>query len=270
MTKQSPTLRLIQISDLHLVEEGKLLRDVMDTPTRMREALDQLVAFDPAAIIVSGDVGQRNHYVHDDAAAYFGHFQDQLDIPFITVSGNHDPIDSVGTAFNPARIATGPELCDTVHDVRGLRIIGLDSHGVGRNFGHLTDAQYTWLADQLNEPAEHGSLLVVHHPPIPSTTISQRGSGLQEPERLYDVIKDSDVRGILTGHYHHQIAGMLGHIPVWVSGAASYNFDLFSEPTVLRGMDDGWATIVDVYPQTVTFSSVLLTGRNEVFTKTTS
>src|SRR5690625_9987 len=270
MTNQSPTLRLVHLSDLHLVEEGKLLRNVMDTPARMRQALDKVVTLDPAAIIVSGDIGQRNHNVHDDVAAYFGHFQENLPTPFITIGGNHAPIDSIGTAFNPAKIATGPELCDTVHNVDGLRIIGLDSHGVGRNFGHLTAAQHNWLAEVLQEPAEHGTLLTVHHPPIPSTTVSQRGSGLEDPETLHEVIKDSDVRAILSGHYHHQISGTLGNIPVWVSGAASYNFDLFSDPTILRGMHDGWATIVDVYPQTVTFSSVLLSSRQQVFTKDVS
>lgn len=268
MTEPSPTLRLIQISDLHLVEEGKLLRKVMDTPNRMRDALDRVITLGPAAVILSGDIGQRNHYVHDDVAAYVGHFQEQLGIPFITIGGNHDPIDSVGPAFNPAKIVSGPELCDTVHDVQGLRIIGLDSHGVGRNHGHLTHTQLEWLADMVAQPAEHGTLLVVHHPPIPSTTVAQRGSGLQDADKLYEVLKDSDVRAILSGHYHYQVSGTLGHIPVWVSGAASYNFDLFAPGDVLRGMADGWATIVDVYPQTVTFSSLLLTHRDEVFAKT--
>lgn len=270
MTTDSPTLRLIQLSDLHLVEEGKLLRNVMDTPSRMRDALDQMLTFHPAAVILSGDIGQRNHHVHDDAAAYFGHFQDQLGIPFIAVGGNHDPIDSVGSAFNTAKIARGPELGDTVHNVQGLRVIGVDSHGVGRHFGHLTPDQRTWLAEVLAEPAEHGTLLVSHHPPLPSTTVSQRGSGLQEPDKLYEVIRDTDVRAILSGHYHHQIAGTLGHIPVWVSGAASYNFNLLAEDTRLQGMGDGWATIVDVYDDTVTFSSVLFTPREEVFSKPTS
>jgi len=268
MTTPSPTLRLVQISDLHLVEEGKLLRKVMDTPTRMRDALDKLLTLGPAAVILSGDIGQRNHYVHDDAAAYLGHFQEQLGMPFIAVGGNHDPIDAVGRAFNPAKIASGPELCDTVHDVQGLRVIGLDSHGVGRHFGHLTEEQRDWLGEVLEQPAEHGTLLVTHHPPIPSTTVSQRGSGLADADKLYEVIKDSDVRAILSGHYHYQVAGTLGHIPVWVSGAASYNFDLFAETDTLRGMGDGWASIVDIYPDTITFSSVLLTPRDEVFSKT--
>lgn len=263
----TPTLRLIQITDLHLVEEGKLLRDVMDTPARMRETLDKVLTFGPDAIILSGDIGQRNHYVHDDAAAYLGHFQEQLGIPFITVSGNHDPIDSVGAAYNHARIASGPELCDTVHDVQGLRIIGLDSHGVGRNFGHLTPAQYDWLGHMLAAPAQHGTLVVLHHPPIPATTISQRGSGLQDPDKLLAVLQGTDVRGIVAGHYHHQVSGMLGHIPVWVSGAASYNFDLLSEASRLRGMADGWATVIDLYADTLTFSSVLVTPREEVFSK---
>ena len=85
MTTPSPTLRLIQITDPHLVEEGKLLRNVMDTPNRMRDALDKVLTLGPAAVILSGDIGQRNHYVHDDVAAYIGHFQDQLGIPFIAV-----------------------------------------------------------------------------------------------------------------------------------------------------------------------------------------
>ncbi|MDN5815911.1 MAG: metallophosphoesterase [Yaniella sp.] len=267
MTTVSPTLRLIQLSDLHLVEEGKLLRKVLDTPTRMREALDQILTFKPAAVILSGDIGQRNHYVHDDAAAYFGHFQDQIGIPFIAVGGNHDPIDSVGTAFNPGKIASGPELGDTVHDVQGLRVIGLDSHGVGRHQGHLTGEQLGWLRQRLAEPAEHGTLVVTHHPPIPSTTLSQRGSGLQNADELYEVIRETDVRAILSGHYHHQIAGTLGHIPVWVSGAASYNFDLLAEDTTLTGMGDGWATVVDVYDETVTFSSLIITPREKVFSK---
>ena len=268
MTTQSPILRLIQLSDLHLVEEGKLLRDVMETPNRMSDSIDRVLTLGPAAVILSGDLGQRNHYVHDDVAAYVGHFQEQLGIPFIAVGGNHDPIDSVGAAFNPAKIASGPELCDTVHDVQGLRIIGLDSHGVGRNFGHLTQEQLGWLAQMVAEPAKHGTLLVVHHPPLPSTTTAQRGSGLHNAQELYDVIQDSDVRAILSGHYHYQVAGTLGRIPVWVSGAASYNFDLFAPGEVLRGMADGWATIVDVYPETITFSSLLLTHRDEVFAKT--
>lgn len=268
MTTDSPTLRLIQISDLHLVEDGKLLRKVMDTPNRMRDALDRVLTLGPAAVILSGDISQRNHSVHDDLAAYVGHFQEQLGIPFITVGGNHDPMNSIGTAFNPAKIASGPELCDTVHDVQGLRIIGMDSHGVGRNFGHLTQAQFDWLAEMIAKPAPQGTLLVLHHPPIPSTTVAQRGSGLRDSDKLYDVIKDSDVRAILSGHYHYQVSGTLGHIPVWVSAAASYNFDLFAPGDVLRGMEDGWATIVDVYPQTVTFASLLLTHRDEMFAKT--
>lgn len=270
MTELAPTHRLVQLSDLHLVEEGKLLRDVMDTPSRTRDALDQVLTFSPDAVILSGDIGQRNHHVHDDAAAYFGHFQDQLGIPFIAVGGNHDPINSVGAAFNQAKIASGPELCDTVHDVDGLRIIGVDTHGVGRHFGHLTAEQHDWLAQVLAKPAEHGTLLIAHHPPIPATTVSQRNTGLQEADRLYSIVKTSDVRAILSGHYHHQISGTLGHIPVWVSGAVSYNFNLFADSDTLQGMADGWATIIDVYQHTVTFSSVLLTARQEVFSKSVS
>src|SRR5690625_7922697 len=113
MTTPSPTLRLVQISDLHLVEEGKLLRKVMDTPNRMRDALDKVLTLGPAAVILSGDIGQRNHYVHRDVAAYIGHLQDQLGTPFIACGCNHDRIDSLGSAFNQAYLTARPNLCDT-------------------------------------------------------------------------------------------------------------------------------------------------------------
>src|SRR5699024_12723295 len=117
MTELAPTHRLVQLSALHLVEEGKLLRDGMDTPSRTRDALDQALTFSPDAVILSGDIGLRNHHVHDDAAAYFGHFQDALCVAFIAVGGNHDPINAVGTAFNPATIDSGSELRDPDHAV---------------------------------------------------------------------------------------------------------------------------------------------------------
>src|SRR5699024_9925760 len=187
------------------------------------------------AVILSGDIGQRNHYVHDDAAAYLGHFQEQLGMPFIAVGGNHDPIDAVGRAFNPAKIASGPELCDTVHDVQGLRVIGLDSHGVGRHFSHLTEEQRDWLGEVLEQPAEHGTLLVTHHPPIPSTTVSQRGSGLADADKLYEVIKDSDVRAILSGHYHYQLAAHWDPTRGWFSGPPSITSIFFPQPVPFPG-----------------------------------
>ena len=56
---------------------------------------------------------------------------------------------------------------DRVHDVAGLRIVSLDTSVPGYHHGELTDDQLAWLADVLATPAPHGTLLALHHPPIP-------------------------------------------------------------------------------------------------------
>src|SRR6478735_8666236 len=82
----------------------------------------------------------------------------------VWVMGNHDE----RTAY--ARGLFGldsDEPQDRVHDVDGLRIVSLDTSVPGYHHGELTDAQLAWLADVLSTPARHGTLLALHHPPIP-------------------------------------------------------------------------------------------------------
>ena len=58
-------------------------------------------------------------------------------------------------------------MLDRVHDVDGLRIVSLDTSVPGYHHGEISDAQYEWLASVLAKPAPHGTLLAMHHPPIP-------------------------------------------------------------------------------------------------------
>ena len=56
---------------------------------------------------------------------------------------------------------------DRVHEVDGLRIVALDTSVPGYHHGELRPEQLAWLADVLATPAEHGTLLAMHHPPLP-------------------------------------------------------------------------------------------------------
>jgi len=57
---------------------------------------------------------------------------------------------------------------DVVHDVHGLRIIAINSNVEGRLHGSVDDVQLTWLRSALEVPAPHGTVLVLHHPPVPT------------------------------------------------------------------------------------------------------
>jgi 3',5'-cyclic AMP phosphodiesterase CpdA len=93
----------------------------------------------------------------------------------------------------------------------------MDSSVPGEVHGELADAQLEALADELDEPATDGTVLVVHHPPIWSTAPMSELVALREPGRLAAVIRGSDVRLVLSGHTHRVSAGALAGVPVWVS-----------------------------------------------------
>jgi len=82
---------------------------------------------------------------------------------------------------------------DTVVRVGGLRLIGMYSSVPDEVYGELHDAQLHALAVELAEPAPDGTVLVVHHPPIWSTTRQSELVALRDPQRLAAAIRGTDV-----------------------------------------------------------------------------
>jgi 3',5'-cyclic AMP phosphodiesterase CpdA len=69
---------------------------------------------------------------------------------------------------------------DRVRMIDGLRIITLDTSVPGYHHGEISGRQLDWPADELATPAPDGTILVLHHPPIPSVldltvTVELRG-----------------------------------------------------------------------------------------------
>ena len=78
----------------------------------------------------------------------------------------------------------------------------------------------------LATPAEHGTILALHHPPIPSPMVPvAEVIELLETDRLAGVIEGSDVRAILGGHYHFPSHSTFAGIPVSVAAATCYLAD---------------------------------------------
>ena len=142
----------------------------------------------------------------------------------------------------------------------GLRIIALDSTIPGEDGGALDDQTLRYLRSELATPAPDGTIVALHHPPIPSPVEPMARMALRDPGRLRDAIAGSDVRLVLCGHSHHEAFGMLGATPVWVSPAIAYRLDVTSTGAFrgvpgtafsgirLGGRDDG--PVVTVYPVT--------------------
>ncbi|MCM3921947.1 metallophosphoesterase [Frankia sp. AiPs1] len=251
MTTTGPAeLTLIQVSDTHLLPAGELMHGRVDT-FALLETVAATVASSTgpvAGILLTGDLAddgspasyRRLRQIIDPLAATF-------DAPVVYAMGNHDErLAFRAELLGGAAGAPADHPCDSVHLVDGLRLVALDSTTPGRHDGWLTDAQLAWLADVLATPAPRGTLLIVHHPPLPSPVPTVHLLRLAAAERLADVVAGTDVRMILSGHAHHAGAGALAGIPVWISPALAYDADPLPPDGRLRGLLGGGFSRIDL------------------------
>lgn len=251
---------LVHISDTHLLAGEGRLYDRIDGAARLRELLTALerTGRRPEAIIFTGDLADHGEAAaYADLAAIVEPVAARIGAQLVWAMGNHDE----RVAFRRGLLgeAGSDAPVDRVYWMNGLRVITLDTTVPGVHHGELDDAQLAWLSDELSRPALDGTILALHHPPIPSlldlaTTVELRGQS-----RLADVLIGTDVRAILGGHLHYSSTATFVGIPVSVASASCYTQDLLAPAGGSRPRDGARAfNFVHVYPTTVLHSVVPL------------
>lgn len=127
--------------------------------------------------------------------------------------------------------------------------------------GRVGQQQLDWLREVLADPTPAGSVVVLHHPPI-SVTEQWAAASLQDPSALGDTLCGSDVRAVLCGHVHAQIAGSSAAVPAWVGPGVVTRTDLTAPPTVVRAVRGAAATLVDLAGAQAPLFRVLLQARD--------
>lgn len=233
-----PSLTIAHVSDTHLLTNGNRQYGVVEPENGLLLALDRLGRLDPRpdAIVVTGDLadlGEAGAYARlkqlvEPVAA-------ELGATLVWVMGNHDDraAYSQGLFGTPS---THPQ--DEVYDVQGLRIISLDSTVPGYHHGAIEEAQLAWLADVLATPAPRGTILALHHPPVPLPMAPVDAViELDDQSALARVVEGTDVRAILAGHLHYSTFSTFAGIPVSVASATCYTLDPAPRRSLLHSVD---------------------------------
>jgi 3',5'-cyclic-AMP phosphodiesterase len=262
----SPTHVVAHLSDVHLLADGVRQYGVIDTEAGLARALERLRHVHPApqVLVFTGDLADRAEpeayarlrEIVEPAAADMG-------AVVVWVMGNHDERTAYSLGlFGEASDATQ----DRVLDVAGLRVVALDTSVPGYHHGELRDAQLAWLADVLATPAPHGTLLALHHPPIPIPMMpAAEVIELLEQERLAEVLRGTDVRCILGGHFHYSTYSTFAGIPVSVASATCYTSDPAPLERFVSGVDGHQAiTMVHVYDDRIVHTVVPVDEAPEV------
>jgi 3',5'-cyclic AMP phosphodiesterase CpdA len=253
---------LLHLSDTHLLAGEARLYDRVDSGAHLRELFAQVEASEgrPEAIIFTGDLADRGEPgAYDRLRAIVEPAAARLGADVIWVMGNHDERAAFRSHLLGEVATTRP--IDRVYDVNGLRVITLDSSVPGHHFGEVTPSQLDWLAEELSVSAPHGTVLAMHHPPLPSVLDLAVLVELRDQASLAEVLYGSDVRTILAGHLHYSSTGTFAGIPVSVASATCYTQDLSVPVGGTRGRDAARAfNLVHVYGSTVVHSVVPVGG----------
>lgn len=255
----APDRTLLHLSDTHLRAPGARLFDVIDGAERMQRTLASIVdsGVRPDALIFTGDLadlGEPQAYTRlrslvEPAAAAIG-------ARVMWVMGNHD--DRVAFRSRLLDDDSGDDApYDRVEEIDGLRIVTLDSSVPGHHHGEVSDEQLDWLAQVLREPAPLGTVLAMHHPPVPAVLDLAASVELREQRRLAKVLRGTDVRAVIAGHLHYSTFATFAGIPVSVASSTCYAQDLTVPVGGTRPQDGAQSyNLVHLYDDTVVHSVV--------------
>ncbi len=265
MSRPRPTHTLAHLSDTHITGDGAPVGGVVDARARLRQALEVLTSWNVGcdAWVFSGDLsddGSEASYVWlrqtvETAAASVG-------VPVIWANGNHDE----RGAFRRVLLdAEGAEPVLAEHVLRGLRLLVVDSTVPGKAHGRVAPASLAWLRERLSRPAESGSVVVIHHPPLPPLQDAAWGWVLSHADELAEVLRGTDARAILGGHFHQAAFGVFAGVGTSVAPSLVYNQDLTVGRDLRGQASNPGFSLVEVYPDVVTHTVVPLTGGRTVY-----
>ncbi|WP_433622828.1 metallophosphoesterase [Nocardia sp. CA-120079] len=264
---------VVQLTDTHIRATGERVHGMIDTYANLTQVLQQLRASQQRidALVLSGDLtdnGSPEAYrrLRDAVEPVAA----ELGARTVYTMGNHDERTAFGIELLGLDSVDPDVTHDQVFDIAGLRIIALDSSTPRRHDGRLEPEQLDWLTDQLREPAPHGTLLVLHHPPIPSPVAATEYLRLEQPELLEEVLAGSDVRLIICGHNHLTGAAALGGIPVWIGPALAYRIDTIAPIGRHRGLTGFGYSRIDLLGTTLVATAIEATPAETVYDRAES
>ena len=202
---------LLQLSDLHIREPGKLAYGRIETAPYLKRAIDSVLRLpqQPHAVVITGDLTDFGR------AAEYEHLRQllvPLPMPVYLMPGNHDDRQQLRCSFTDHTYLGESGFVQFSVAVGDLQLIALDTVSTGASAGFLCEKRLAWLAQELHIHAGRPVVVAMHHPPF-QTLISHMDAiglldGADELEAL--VALYPNVERIICGHLHRSIQVRFG------------------------------------------------------------
>jgi 3',5'-cyclic AMP phosphodiesterase CpdA len=159
----------------------------------MNRVIVELNELGPDVVICSGDLTTEGF--RQEFKSWVAYAQ-RLESPVLTVPGNHDARNVGYLHFE--------ELIGERHwavDVRGVRIVGIDSSEPDINEGQVGRERYEWIRERFDVPADL-KVFVLHHHLLPIPGTGRERSTVMDAGDLLEVLITAGVNIVLSGHKH--------------------------------------------------------------------
>jgi 3',5'-cyclic-AMP phosphodiesterase len=165
----------------------------MFVPNLMNRVIVELNEMEPDVVVCTGDLtneGYRQEFKNWLA------YRERIQAPVHTIPGNHD---ARNVGYLHFEELVGERYWTA--DVRGVRIVGVDSSEPDINEGQIGRHRYDWIRDQFAQPADL-KIFALHHHLIPVPGTGRERSVVNDAGDLLEVLINSGVNIVLSGHKH--------------------------------------------------------------------
>lgn len=216
---------IAQISDLHIKPPGQLAYGRVDTALALEQCVTALNEFRPRPdiVVISGDL------VDTPTVEEYGYLKRllaPLELPFVSIPGNHDSREMMRAAFPQAfALPSGP--LNQKIEVAKLDLMLLDSSVPGKQHGELDASTLRWLETTLESSPDRPALLFVHHPPFRTGIWHMDRQNLLNAGELKAIARRHPrVQLIAAGHVHRAALTMFAGVPTTICPAPNHAVDL--------------------------------------------
>jgi len=223
---------IAHISDPHIVEPPKLCYDQVDTRAKLACVLARINTMQPRPdlVVLTGDLVDEPT---PEAYATLRETLASLSVPLILLPGNHDD-----------RALLAESLPDQVHLPRGGEkshfiidrpdmplIVGFDIVVPGSEHAYVGEEDLAWLARALRKRPSRPTMLMIHHPPVPTGLAFMDAMQPALDPRFESLLaRHKAVKLIVCGHVHRAVDAVFGGARVAVAGSTGFQFEFALNP----------------------------------------
>lgn len=214
-------MRVIQITDLHIGQEGEDTYFV-DVRENFRRIIAAVQERKPDYLVISGDLCYSNGDL--GIYAWVRCWLDQLHLPYEVIAGNHDDSALLTQAFDRQTDFKPDGLYfKRDWDDRPVLFMDTSTYQVG-------PAQLDWLKQQLGN-LSGDLILFIHHPPLlVGTPFMDNNHPLKERESLLNILCNYPGQiDIFCGHYHVDRTVRWKNLLVHLTPSCFFQIDSHSE-----------------------------------------